>query len=239
MGVKLFLQANIKSDGQLNMVRKLLYWTIKIFFKVFTRVDARGVENIPEKGGVIIAVNHTGRMEIFLTFIMTNRKDVTGLAAEKYEDIWITRYLIEAIDGIFLDRYNPDYGALKKALVYLKKGWVLGIAPEGTRSPTLSLTEGKQGVAFLAAKSGVPVIPVGIIIPKDTFWQVLKLRRPQIIITFGKAFSLPPLIRKERESQLQSGTEEIMCHIAALLPTDMHGFYAGKSRLKEILRQNR
>ena len=220
------------------MVRKLLYWTIKILFKIFTRVDARGAENIPEKGGVIVAINHTGRMEVFLTFIMTNRKDVTGLAAEKYENIWITRYLIEAIDGIWLDRFNPDFGALKSALAYLKNGWVLGIAPEGTRSPTLALTEGKQGVAFLASKSSVPVIPVGTIIPKDTFWQALKLKRPPIIITFGKAFTLPPLVRKEREDQLQTGTDEIMCRIAALLPPEMHGFYEDNPRLKEILGQD-
>ena len=219
------------------MIRFLLFWSIKIFFKLFTRVDARGLENIPDDGGAIIAINHPGRMEIFLAFIMTHRKDATGLAAEKYEKYWITRVLIENIEGIFLDRFKPDLEALKTALAYLKKGWLLGIAPEGTRSPTLALTEGKEGIAFIASKSGVPVIPAAAIIPRGTGWEVLKLKRPKIQISFGKSFLLPPFDRKERDLQQKKGTEEIMCRIAALLPDEMHGFYANNPRIKEIISQ--
>ncbi len=220
------------------MIRFLLFWSIKIFFKLFTRVDTHGLNNIPDEGGAIIAINHPGRMEIFLAFIMTSRKDVTGLAAEKYEDYWITRVLINAIEGIFLDRFKLDLRALKTALAYLKKGWILGIAPEGTRSPTIALAEGKEGIAFIASKSGVPIIPAGAIVPRGIFWEVLKLKRPKVKITFGKAFVLPPFDRKERSLQQKKGTEEIMCQIAALLPHEMHGFYANNPRIEEIITQN-
>ncbi len=220
------------------MIRKIIYWSIKIYFTLFTRLEVLGIENIPENGGAIIAINHPGRMEIYLAFGMTKRNDVTGLAAEKYESHWFYHYLIEAIDGIFIDRFNPDFGALKKSLAYLKKGWLLGIAPEGTRSPTIELTEGKQGVSFLASKSGVPVIPTGAVIPRNSFMDSLKLKRPKVSIKFGKAFILPPTSRESREKQLQEGAEEIMCQIAALLPENMHGFYSDHPRLKDLLTKN-
>jgi len=127
---------------------------------------------------------------------------------------------------------------LKTALAYLKKGWLLGIAPEGTRSPTIALAEGKEGIAFIASKSGVPVIPAAAIIPRGTFWEVLKLKRPKVQITFGKPFVLSPFDRKERDLQQKKGTEEIMCRIAALLPNKMHGFYADNPRIKEIIAQD-
>lgn len=217
------------------MGRKFLFFTISIFFKLFTRVEKKGLENIPKEGGAIIAINHPGRAEIFLAFTMTQRKDVTGLVAEKYEDIWITRMLIHWIDGIFLDRFNPDIHALRSALDYLKRGWILGVAPEGTRSPTPAMQEAKPGIAYLAAKSGVPVVPAGAVVPRESLRQILKFKKPPIQIHFGAPFFLPPLTGKDKDAQLKAGTDEIMCQIAALLPEDMHGYYADHPRLKELL----
>jgi 1-acyl-sn-glycerol-3-phosphate acyltransferase len=119
----------------------------------------------------------------------------------------------------------------------LKEGHVLVIAPEGTRSQTGALIEGRSGASYLAAQSGVPVIPVGIHGSEDQVVgaNLRRLRRTTIIARVGKPFQLPPLKRGQREQALQAYTDEIMCQIAALLPPEYRGVYADHPRLMEIL----
>ena len=80
-------------------------------------------------------------------------------------------------------------------------------------------------------------MPVAIAGTEDkVFWGNVKhLRRNHVTITAGPAFMLPPLPRENRDEILVQYTDEIMCHIAALLPEKYHGVYAGHPRLKELL----
>ena len=126
----------------------------------------------------------------------------------------------------------------------MRNGGILGIAPEGTRSTSGGLMEAKTGVAYLADKAGVPVVPVAITGTDRLFKAWGKLQRPQVTVRIGEPFRLPPLERKsratpqERESrgaQLQENTEEIMLRIAAMLPEEYRGVYAGDPRLEAYL----
>jgi 1-acyl-sn-glycerol-3-phosphate acyltransferase len=121
----------------------------------------------------------------------------------------------------------------------MKNGEVLVITPEGTRSKVGYLIEGKSGVSYLAAKLDYPLVPVAISGSFDSifFGQLKHLRRPHVIVRIGPPFSLPPLPTeaKSRDEALKADTDEIMCRIAALLPPEQHGFYAGHPRLKELL----
>ena len=109
------------------------------------------------------------------------------------------------------------------------------MAPEGTRSRTRSLIQAKTGVAYLADKAGVPVVPVAITGTEKAVSTFFRLRRPPIQIRFGKPFCLQPSERHARGSSLDQNTDEIMCRIAALLPPEYRGVYAGHPRLQELL----
>jgi len=113
----------------------------------------------------------------------------------------------------------------------------LVIAPEGTRSRTGSLIEAKPGVSYLATKLNRPIVPVGITGTEDQalIVNLKKLRRGHITVTAGHPFMLPPLPRENRDEVLKQYTDEIMCHIAALLPEKYRGVYANHPRLKELL----
>jgi len=116
---------------------------------------------------------------------------------------------------------------------------ILVIAPEGTRSRTGSLIEAKPGASYLATKLNRPIVPVGITGTEDQalLSNLKKLRRSHIIVTAGPVFTLPALPRKNRDEALKQYTDDIMCHIAALLPEKYRGVYANHPKLKALLQK--
>ena len=114
---------------------------------------------------------------------------------------------------------------------------IAAIAPEGTRSPTAQLQPGKPGAVYLAAKTGVSLIPMSIVgtEDKEVYRRLRRLRRLDITIRMGEPYSLPPLPRQNRDEFLQQNTDEMMCRIAALLPPQYRGVYADHPRLQELL----
>ena len=208
---------------------------IRLAFKLLSRVTAIGLEGLPKSGGYILAVNHLSRVDPPLVFYLIERDQVTALVAEKYKKYPFFRWIIRIVDGIWINRGEVDRHALRQACDFLKGGGVLGIATEGTRSRSGALMPAKTGVAYLADKAGVPIIPAAISGTDGAVWQLLRLRRPSIRIQFGAALVFPPIQRNEREAALQRNTEEIMCQIAAMLPEKYRGVYADHPRLKELL----
>jgi 1-acyl-sn-glycerol-3-phosphate acyltransferase len=98
--------------------------------------------------------------------------------------------------------------------------------PEGTRSAGKGLSEGEPGTAFIALRTGAPIIPVaiwgteGIKLPRDAF----RFRGSRISVRFGQPFGLPETKRATKE-QIAAGTREIMEKIAELLPAKYRGVY--------------
>jgi len=110
----------------------------------------------------------------------------------------------------------------------------VGIAPEGTRSVTSQMLEGKPGTAMLAIRAGVPIVPVAITGTEDAIEQFKHLKRPRILVEYGPAIPAPVMDRGDRSGQLDKLTTEIMCRIALMLPEKYHGFYTNHPRLKEL-----
>ena len=214
--------------------------SINALLPVFARVETHGLENLPRTGGYITAANHAGRIELPLVYYLLDRDDIILLVAEKYRKYGIIRWLVKQLDALWLDRFASDFHALRNALGRLKAGGVLVISPEGTRSRSGTLIPGKPGSSYLASKSGVPVIPVAAIGTEDSRVkeQVKRFKRPHITVYVGQPFYIPPLIRGNREVQLQEHTDEIMCRIAAMLPKSKRGVYADHPRLIELLQDN-
>jgi 1-acyl-sn-glycerol-3-phosphate acyltransferase len=217
------------------MIRSFLRSFARFLFAILTRLESAGLENVPSVGSAILAANHLSRVDSPLIFTLIERKDVTGLVADKYQNNLFLRPLIEAVGGIWINREQADFQALRAALEFLQKGGLLGIAPEGTRSHTGAMRQAKTGVAYLADKANVPIVPVAIWGTERTFKELKYLRRARIKVRFGKPFRLPPINRNDRSGSLQRNTDELVCRIAALLPPEYRGVYADHPRLKELL----
>ncbi len=217
------------------MRRNWLRWVLRLLLRWLCHVEVIGLENVPRQGGAILAVNHLSRIDPPLVYALVERDDVTALVAEKYRNYPGFNWVINLVKGIYINRGEADISALRQARDYLQAGGILGVAPEGTRSRSAALIEAKTGVAYLADKAGVPVIPVAISGTERAIAQWLRLRRPRIRIQFGKALYLPPVGRGQREATLRRNTDEIMCQIAAMLPAQYRGVYAQHPRLQELL----
>jgi len=210
---------------------------IHLFFRLFIRLEADGLENLPAQGGFIIAANHLGRLDVPLVYHLLERRDISLMVAEKYHKYAIYRWLVKNMNAIWVNRFGADFSVLRAMLQRLRQGSVLVIAPEGTRSPTGALIEGKPGVSYLAAKAGVPIVPVGSTGTQDSLVKstFLRFKKPHIALKVGKPFNLPPLDGRDRDSVLEGYTTEIMCQIAALLPPEYRGVYAEHPRLQAVL----
>ncbi len=219
-------------------MRNFVRWLVISILNLIADIEVFDVENVPESGAFVIATNHIGIIDIAMFHYQFNRYDMFIPVAEKWEKVGWIRFLGRELNFLFVDRFNPDLKALRKMMGLMEAGNSLVIAPEGTRSRTGALIIGKPGVAYLAARSGFPVVPVAITGTEDeVVWGNVKhFRKSKVTLTAGKPFTLPPIPKENRDAVLQSYTDEIMCQIAAILPERCRGVYAEHPRLKELLR---
>ncbi len=218
-------------------MRNFLKWLIRFVFNLIADVEVTGRENVPESGAFVLATNHIGIIDIVMFHYVFDRFDMFIPVGEKWEKNPFIRFLAKNLNFLFVDRFNPDLKALRKMIGLMENGNALVIAPEGTRSRTGALIEGKPGVAYLAARSGFPVVPVAITGTEDKviLGNIKRFRKSKITLTGGAPFVIPPLPRQNRDEALQTALDEIMCRIAALLPERYRGVYAQHPRLKELL----
>ncbi len=219
------------------MLKSILRALIRALLRLVVKVEIKNIENLRETGSYIFASNHLGLLDALLPFYTLERWDFFIPVAEKWGENAFLRWAGKYLNLIFIDRYNPDISALRKILHRMDKGEVLIIAPEGTRSKTEAMAEGKLGVGYLAAKSQFPVIPVAIAGTEDRvfFSNLKRFKRTTVTASIGEAFTLPPLPRKNRDEILQEYTDEIMCQIAVMLPEKYRGVYAEHPKLLALL----
>ena len=210
---------------------------IRYLVRKLTKYHVIDRENIPDSGGVLLTTNHLSRLDTPLLMACTERNDVVGIVAKKYQRKPFFKWILSKVGTmVWMDRERTDFSALRDALEQLRKGAIVGIAPEGTRSSeTKGLLEGKQGAALMAARASVPIVPVGIVGSENINAHWLRLRRPPVTIRIGEPYTLPEMDRENRQAWLSRYTDEIMCRIAALLPPEYRGFYRDHPRLNELL----
>jgi len=220
-------------------MRNFIRWLIRLIFNLFARVEVRGYENLPQEGSFVITTNHLGIGDVPIAFYALDRWDMFVMIGEKWQNVSLFRWVGKYFNFVFIDRFNSDIKTLRRVISLMQENNILVIAPEGTRSRTGSLIEAKPGASYLATKLNRPIVPVGIIGTEDQalLSNLKKLRRSHIIVTAGPVFTLPPLPRENRDEALKQYTDDIMCHIAALLPEKYRGVYANHPRLKELLQK--
>jgi 1-acyl-sn-glycerol-3-phosphate acyltransferase len=209
---------------------------VRFVMKLIADIEVHGRDKLPE-GNVIVAANHLGRLDTAVLLCIMDREDLIMPVAEKYKDHPLWGAIGRAANAVWLNRFEADYSALRQILDRMKQGGMLVIAPEGTRSKTEALQEGKMGVAFLAAKSGYPVLPVALTGTEDrrVVENLKHLRRLKIRVIAGDLMEIHIPPGKGREQAMRQATDEIMCRIAAMLPPRYRGVYADRPCLKELL----
>ncbi|MCQ3937995.1 MAG: hypothetical protein DPW18_13230 [Chloroflexi bacterium] len=231
----------VKSAGnkpcKIRHMKKFLRWLIHAVLNILVKVEAIGYENLPPKGGFVIATNHLGFLDAPMAYYALDNWNLFIPVAEKWEENPILRWLGKHLNLIFIDRFNPDLKAMREMIRRMEEGQTLIIAPEGTRARDEKMARGKPGVAYLASKMGWQIVPVAISGSEDRIFlgNLKRLRRTRIKLTAGKAFTLPPFPKTNREEVLQQYADEIMCRIAVMLPEHNRGYYADHPRLKELL----
>ncbi len=208
---------------------------LKVLFFLLTDCRLGGLEHIPAEGPCLLVTNHLSRFDPGLGFMAVDRPTLTGFAADTYRRYLFTRLFLESAGVIWVNRGHTDRATMKAALAVLKQGAFLGVAPEGMRSPTGALLQGKPGAAYLAQRANVMLVPGAFANTENLGAALMRLRRLRITLTFGPPFSLPPLPGLSQSQRLDRYTDEIMCRIAALLPEQYRGVYADHPRLRELL----
>jgi 1-acyl-sn-glycerol-3-phosphate acyltransferase len=211
------------------MVKKIIGFMVAVLW----RTDFVGAHNFPAAGPYIVAINHLSAFDAPVTLLIIPAR-TRMFGADKWRSIPIWGRLIEAMGVIWVNRGTADLDAIKSALNVLKSGGCLCVAPEGTRSPTGVMIEGKPGLAYLADRTKVPIVPVAMWGTERVGAAWKRLRRPMVKCVVGELIMLPNDGRA-KGARLDELTEMIMCRIAALLPAEYRGVYADHPLLKDLL----
>ena len=216
------------------MTRDQVFKVVRWLYKHLTHVTVENEHLMPKDGPVIITLNHLSRLDFPALIMLERYNDIYCVAADSYRNFPVFGKFINDSGMIWIDRTKADFAAMKRIMTELKNGNIIALAPEGTRSKTQSLLEGKEGVTLIASKSRVPLISMGVIGTEKWMDTFKHFHKPRITLRFGPTFELPRIDPDNREESLRDATDEVMCRIAALLPDHYHGFYKDNPRIREL-----
>ncbi|MFN8399803.1 MAG: lysophospholipid acyltransferase family protein [Anaerolineales bacterium] len=199
------------------------------------------MSKLPKEGGYMLASNHLGRLDSLVVYYVLDNDDLIHPLTDKYKKYWYGRLAGKLFNVTWLTRGEADMSAIKEFISRLKKGAVMIIAPEGTRSKSVSLLKAEPGAIYIASSSNVGIIPVALTGTEDAdvVARLKSFRRLKITITAGDEMYYPPNIKAakgvERDALLREAIDELFCRIAALLPERYRGYYKEFPRTKELL----
>jgi 1-acyl-sn-glycerol-3-phosphate acyltransferase len=216
----------------------LKYFALGPILKLLFRPWVEGLENVPKEGPAIFASNHLSFSDSFFLPLVIPRR-MTFLAKADYFTGRglkgrLTAWFFRSIGQVPIDRSGgrASEAALRKGLEILGRGELLGIYPEGTRSPDGRLYRGKTGIARMALEAGVPVIPVAMINTFDI--QPPGKVMPRIMrvgIRIGEPLDFSRYQGMESDRfVLRSITDEIMYELMLLSGQEYVDTYATKAK---------
>jgi 1-acyl-sn-glycerol-3-phosphate acyltransferase len=226
----------------------MLYWFLKYvlvgpWLRVLFRPWVEGVEHVPDEGAAILASNHLSFSDSFFLPLVVPRP-ITFLAKSDYftgpgVKGFFTKMFFAGVGQVPVDRSGgrASEAALRTGLRILGEGSLLGIYPEGTRSPNGTLYRGKTGLARMSMEAGVPILPVAMIGTYEI--QPPGQLRPglrRVGIRIGRPLDFSRYEGLENDRfVLRSVTDEVMYELMSLSGQEYVDMYA--TRAKELIAQ--
>jgi 1-acyl-sn-glycerol-3-phosphate acyltransferase len=215
-----------KADCRSRLLRWGTLTLIRLATNTLCRLDISELKQVPVRGPLIIYTNHTGSLEVPLLLAHLQPRPITGFAKA---ETWDNPFLGEVFTlwgAIPLRRGEADTQAMRLALEALNKGWIVAVAPEGTRNRTGRLLRGQPGIVMLALRSGAPLLPIAHWGGEKFRSNLKRLKRTDFHVRVGEVFRLEPLSRRPTREERQALTDEMMRRLARLLPEEYRGAYS-------------
>lgn len=179
--------------------RRMVWVVLRAFYKIAYRIETHGEENVPKDGAFIICGNHVDFVKVPVIVLFTPRKVNFIAKAELFENP-ILSWLGNLFDVISVKRGKQDVDSMKRSLKVLNNGEGLGLFPEGTRHGLEKGVKVKNGAAFMALRTGKPIVPVGV-----------KVEKHKIVLNYGIPLDYSQYQSRTPEKEtLEKVTNEMM-----------------------------
>lgn len=220
------------------LARRILHGLSRAAFALLADLHLEGEENLPSGGPLIVVANHFSFADpAAIVRIAPWPLDFLGGFEMPDAPAWAT--LIPKAWGIYaVRRGGASRRAIRASLAVLAQDGVLGIFPEGGSWADV-LRPARPGTAYLAARTGAPLLPIGLDGLTGIFPSLRRGRRARVTIRIGPPFG--PFRQEGRRrpprQELEEIGDEIMRHIAALLPPERHGVYSADPKLRQAAQE--
>lgn len=181
------------------MIRGIIKIALRIFFKIFFRIEIIGEENIPKEGSCLLAPKHLSNWDPPVLIAKLKRNDVYVLAKKELFVNWFVKFLARKVHALPIDRGAHDTQATRKCVEVLNDGNMLMIFPEGTRKGIEKTGKVHRGTIVIANMAKTSIVPVGI---SATYKPFSKVK-----ITYGKPIDLSD--HKLGKTELLEVTESV------------------------------
>ncbi len=213
------------------IVRPLLKVIFQGLFHALAHIRITGKENVPRGEPYVVAMNHVSIYDPpFVAAFWPEELEIIG-AIDVFGKPGQGQ-LLRLYGVIPVHRGDYDRTLLTKIISILQSGRPLLIAPEGARSHDTAMRRARPGIAYIIEKTGVPVLPVGLVGTTEDFWQRARRgERPPLEMRIGKPVTLPPITAAGtgKHAARQQNADLVMSYLAGLLPEEYRGAYAGSA----------
>lgn len=197
---------------------------MRLALRALSRWEVEGAEMVPKEGPFVLISNHLSLVDPPLLSASIPRRIIFMAKEEAYRSFPMGLG-VRAFGAFPVRRGEPDRRALRRAEEVLRRGEVLGMFPEGTRSQNAQMQRAYPGTCFIALRSGALILPVGITGTERIEGLYWLFQRPAITVRIGEPFHLLSQRKRLSSSELEALTEAMMRKVAKLLPESYQGVY--------------
>lgn len=208
------------------IIRWLVNHIIRFLTRILLRIEASELSKIPDHGPLLVVANHVNFLDAPVMMSHLHPIQPASLVKKETWNNPFLAFLFNIWDGIPIDRKIADFTAFDLAYKALENDKILAVAPEGTRTKDGQLIQAKPGIAMLAIKAGVPILPIAYYGHEDFLTCLKRLQRAPMTIKVGAPFSINLNGKAKSKSLMQDVADEIMIEIAKLMPEEYRGYYS-------------
>ncbi|ABX42309.1 lysophospholipid acyltransferase family protein [Lachnoclostridium phytofermentans] len=221
-----------------HLITKFVKFYVNSQMKKHVSLDVKGLENLDSdlKRPYLFVCNHLSNSDGLVLNKVLEKENIIFVAGKKLESNSLTALGFKIVRSISILPNSPDKDAIKKVISAVKEGNSILIFPEGTRSRTAKMIEGKKGILLFAKLTNAPIVPIGIwgtekFMPIEEDMGKEAFNDANININIGEVFNLPKKSEDETKGNWEANClNHIMVSISELLPREYRGFYADKNK---------